>query len=298
MRFDHVTIVERPLLSCHTSMGVGGMARALVDVFTPEACVALPEILARLDGTVAFLGEGTNIIAAESLPSLVVVRQRPVGKPEVVGEEQGKVLVQCHASTRLPGLLRFACSHGLTGLEGMCGIPGSVGGAVAMNAGSYGVNVADVAHSIRIFSPSLGVVTLPAARFQFAYRSCTLRDHSGWFMVLGAVFALARDAREYIYQRMRDVVVLKKTSQPVTAKSAGCVFKNPGNNRSAGQLLDAAGCKGLRRGDMEFSHKHANFLVNNGGGTFADALWLLEEGKARVFKRFGVTLEPEVKIWR
>ena len=298
MRFDNVTIVERPLLSCHTSMGVGGMARALVDVFTPQACAALPEILAKLDGTVAFLGEGTNIIAAESLPSLVVVRQRPFGKPEVVGEEQGKVLVQCDASTRLPGLLRFACTHGLTGLEGMCGIPGSVGGAVAMNAGSYGVNVADVAQSIHIFSPSLGVVSLPVSRFQFAYRSCTLRDHNGWFMVLGAVFALTRSTHEHISHRMRDVVVLKKTSQPVTAKSAGCVFKNPGNNRSAGQLLDAAGCKGLKRGGVEFSQKHANFLVNNGGGTFADAMWLLEEGKARVFKRFGVTLEPEVKIWR
>ncbi len=298
MRFDDVTIVERPLLSRHTSMRVGGMARALVDLHSHEACAALPEILTRLEGSVAFLGEGTNIIAAESLASLVVVRQRPIGMPEVVGEEQGKVLVHCHASTRLPGLLRFACSHGLTGLEGMCGIPGSVGGAVAMNAGSYGVTVADVIHSIRIFSLSLGVVTLPAQRFDFAYRSCTLREHAGWFMVLGAVFALEKDSRQHVSGRMRDVVILKKTSQPVTEKSAGCVFKNPGNNRSAGQLLDAAGCKGLKRGGMGFSLKHANFLVNNGGGTFSDAMWLMDEGRERVYKRFGVTLEPEVKLWR
>ena len=292
-----IDILKAPRMRERTSIRLGGNAVAELRVTGPEGYDCLPGLGLRLGGRMAPLGAGTNIVADdEALPLLLVTRQ-PFYTTEVLREERYGILVRCDAALRLPALLATAAGLGLSGLEGLTGIPGSVGGAVAMNAGSYGVSIGERVHSVTVFSPLLGLIERPADAFDFSYRSCRLRGHEGWFLVCAATFALTRDGRGPVRARMRDVYLKKRAGQPVTAKSAGCVFKNPAPDVPAGRLLDEAGLKGLRLGGMRFSPLHANFLVNEGEGAFDQAMELIELARERVFAHSGYRLETEVHIW-
>jgi UDP-N-acetylmuramate dehydrogenase len=166
-----------------------------------------------------------------------------------------------------------------------------------MNAGSYGVSIGERVHSVEIFSPLLGLRELPATDFTFSYRSCRLRDHEGWYLITGVTLAMTKGERALIRERMREVYAKKRAGQPVTARSAGCVFKNPAPQDPAGRLLEQAGLKGMSRGGMRFSTVHANFLVNEGVGSSEQALELIELAKDRVYQESGHRLETEVRLW-
>lgn len=279
-------------------MGLGGRAIAEVRVSGPEGLEQLPGVLESLGGRLALLGQGTNILAADADHPLVLVGMAPCARARIVGERDGAVLLRADGGMRLPGLLGQAASLGLAGLEGLAGIPGSVGGAVAMNAGSYGTQIGDLVMSAQLLSPQLGVTEQPGQAFDFAYRHCALRGHEPWFLVSAVTLALRRGKAEAIRARMREVYGNKRATQPVTAKSAGCVFKNPAPDAPAGRLMEEAGLKGQALGGMRFSPLHANFLINEGGGTFAQAMELLERAKEKVRERSGYLLETEVRIWR
>ena len=292
-----ITILQAPRLMERTSIRLGGNAVAELRVTGPEGYDNLPGLALRLGGRVVPLGAGTNIIADDADLPLVLVTRQPFYETGVLREEKYGILIRTDGAVRLPALLAAAASRGLSGLEGLTGIPGNVGGAVAMNAGSYGVAIGERVHSVTVFSPLLGLVERPADAFDFSYRSCRLRGHEGWFLVCAVTFALTRDERDTVRARMRDVYLKKQAGQPVTAKSAGCVFKNPAPDAPAGRLLDEAGLKGLRAGGMRFSPMHANFLVNEGGGAFDEAMELIELARERVFAHSGHRLETEVHIW-
>ncbi|MBG3876636.1 UDP-N-acetylmuramate dehydrogenase, partial [Desulfovibrio oxamicus] len=203
---------------------------------------------------------------------------------------------------RLPRLVSRLSAWGLRGMEGLAGIPGGVGGAVAMNAGSYGCECGAVLHAVSVFSPALGHVTLGRDRFRYGYRHFGVLDEAGtpldgWYLVTAATFALSRCDSAMVHAAMRGNYLKKKATQPVLSHSAGCVFRNPSSVNPAGKLLDAAGMKGYRIGDMAFSMMHANFMVNEGNGTAKDAFSLLQCARVAVSERFGVELELEVKVW-
>lgn len=337
-----LTIIYEPLLAERTSLGLGGRAVAEILLHDGSGLEQLPALLTELGGEPKNLGRGTNILASDNVASdtgdsgnwgnwgnragrllpltLVKVdfKDEPVVLPERV-EVKGEplTLVRVSASCPLPVLLGRLASWGLNGLEGLAGIPGNVGGAVAMNAGSYGCEIADCLREVTIFTLSGGVRKLRQGDFHCAYRTFkplnvqSAGDSANaaeggapgvpgaWFIILEAVFALKSASSEQIRLSMRENIRRKKAAQPLQARSAGCLFKNPAPGISAGKLLDEAGFKGRRHGGMAFSELHANFLVNLGGrsATSAQAFELIYDAQKAVLERHGVMLEPEVKIW-
>lgn len=286
----------RLLAEC-TSMGLGGRATAEVEAQSPEDFLELPGLLAGLGLKPLVLGHGSNIIAGDGQLDMLLIRAKLQQAPAVLDQGQTGALVRARAGMGLPRLLAWLAEQGLSGLEGLAGIPGSLGGAVAMNAGSYGVDMAARLERVRVYSPEAGLVRLERSDWTCAYRTFRVNKIKGLFVVLEADLRLERAAPEEIRQNMAKVYEQKKKNQPVLMRSAGCVFKNPAPGLSAGLLMDQAGLKGYRLGGLAFSDLHANFMVNTGGGTSAQALALIDLARERVKANSGHELELEVKLW-
>ena len=284
-----------PLLAERSSICLGGRAIAELHLEAEDDVFRLAERQKQLGGRLFFLGAGTNILAADGDLPVILVRYAEEGEPTVVRDEGERVMVRVGASVPLPRLLRFCAAHGLSGLEGLVGIPGSVGGAVAMNAGSFGCEVGPNLASVRFFDGSQ-IRDADGSQLSYGYRHMRMPGEVAGYLVLSGTFSLTRKAKDDISLVMRHNFFEKKSKQPVTAWSAGCVFKNPAPDRSAGKLLDAAGYRGKSLGGMMFSPLHANFLVNTGKGSASAAFDLMRMAEDEVRRRFGVTLEPEVRI--
>lgn len=287
--------ISAPSLAARTTLRLGGTAIAELILEDYADLELLPQRLRALGGTPLILGAGSNILALDGNLPLVLVRPHFLQGPEITGQKDGKILVRAGAGVPLPRLLRFCAAHGLAGLEGLTGIPGSVGGAVAMNAGSFTTETCKNIEYVQIASQGT-VRRVNASGLQYGYRSLCISGERKDFMVLEATFGLTATARDGICKRMRHNFFEKKSKQPVTAWSAGCVFKNPTPDMPAGKLLDQAGYKGKKLGGMAFSTLHANFLINEGKGSATAALALLREAKEAVRQQFGIDLEPEVRI--
>ena len=261
----------------------------------PAPFLAPRTTLKALGGTPLVLGAGSNILAQDGELPLVLIRPFFSDGPVIVGEHEGKVLVRAGAGVPMARLLRFCAVNGLSGLEGLVGIPGSVGGAVAMNAGSHGTETCKNIYNIQVFIDNT-IQRINEDALQYGYRTLSINGKKNDFIVLEATFGLTVAERDGICNCMRHNFFKKKSKQPVTAWSAGCVFKNPTPEMSAGRLLDEAGFKGRQLGGMAFSTLHANFLINEGKGSATAALALLQEARQAVRQRFGIELEPEVRI--
>ncbi|MDL2316993.1 UDP-N-acetylmuramate dehydrogenase [Desulfovibrio sp. OttesenSCG-928-A18] len=297
MNCKGITVINEPVLAERTSIRLGGTAIAEVCLQGPDGFEELDRILRILGGRMAVLGQGSNIIAADGQLPLVLVAQREDDSFTILNEEKERSLVRVAASMRLPRFLSIAAKLGLAGLEGLAGIPGSVGGAIAGNAGSFGMQIGDCLRVLRLYSPLLGLVDKKRDELDLAYRSCAIAGHKGAFIITGADFLLQKDRPDSIRERMEANLARKKASQPVSARSAGCVFKNPAPDAPAGRLLEEAGLRGFKAGGMAFSQVHANFLVNEGGGSFKQARELIERAMLMVREKSGYQLELEVKIW-
>lgn len=257
----------------------------------------LNEALRALGGEPLVLGEGSNILAADHDLSVVLVRVLMFDQPrEQHDKDSGSVLVRVPAGMRLPRLLGWLRTRGLSGLEELTGIPGSLGGAVAMNAGSYGRDMGQVLKRVLVWTPAEGVLWREFGQWRTGYRSFDSGVLGRPVLILAAELCLRHDAPKAIQARMRQCYARKKATQPVTMASAGCVFKNPSPDQPAGRLLDQAGLRGMRLGSMAFSAQHANFLVNLGSGRSEDAFELLELARERVRDVFGLRLETEVRV--
>jgi UDP-N-acetylmuramate dehydrogenase len=295
------SLIHTPLMSERTTLRLGGPALAEAVARQEADLEQLARELERLGGRAMALGAGSNLLAAGGEADMVFVRAANVEAPQLVRQPDGAVLVRAAAGIGLPRLLGFCRQLGLSGLEPLTGIPGKVGGAVAMNAGSYGLETGSRLSRVRLWTSGLGLVWRMAEDCAFGYRRFDpgldglLGD--GLYLVWEAEFVLTPDDPAAVHARMVEVYAKKKAAQPVTAKSAGCVFKNPAG-LSAGLLLDQAGMRGKTLGGMAFSPVHANFLVNLGNGAPAQALELMELGREAVRKNAGIELETEVVVLR
>jgi len=287
--------ISNPSLAELTTLGLGGTAEVEVVVRDQRDLDELETFLTRETLRPLVIGEGSNILAQDGHLDLALIRVSTRPGPERVEKIDDKLLVRCGAGQRLPGLLGWAQMAGLSGLEGLTGIPGSVGGAVAMNAGSYGTEFGDLVTRVQLWAPGKGLFWIEAADCVFGYRHFSPGMHVGKAIIWQVEIALTESEPKRVRKGMQEVYGKKKATQPVTARSAGCVFKNP-QGESAGKLLDQTGMKGLKLGGMAFSDIHANFLVNTGGGTGKDALALIDHARTAVKERFDVTLETEVII--
>jgi UDP-N-acetylmuramate dehydrogenase len=291
-----VRVFFEPVLAQRTTLRLGGKAIAEIILEKEQDVHVLEEELHKLGGEVLVLGEGSNILANDDQLSLVLVRLDGNRQVEVVHSTEKEVFILVPAEMRLARLLGWCRAHGLSGLEELTGIPGSLGGAVAMNAGSYGLEMGQVLDRVLMWTPTRGCIWREPGEWRSGYRCFDAGLHDKPELILAAQLRLRPDSREVIRNRMQQWYARKKQTQPVTMASAGCVFKNPSPEQPAGKLLDHIGLRGYRLGQMAFSDRHANFMVNLGGGRAKEAFELLHLAKQRAWSFFGVELVEEVRI--
>jgi UDP-N-acetylmuramate dehydrogenase len=275
-----------------TSLRVGG---AIDWVLSPETEAQAAALVHEMDtagiGWRA-LGSGSNILADDGDHHYVVLSLKELkGELEFTGD-----CVSVPAGYSLPRLCIDAGRQGLSGIEGLGGIPGTVGGALWMNAGAYGHEIGTVTETVRVARAGK-VVAVPGSEVQWNYRHTSFREGE---LLLGATLCLTRDDPEKIRARMEDAKARRLATQPHGSRSAGCFFKNPPTGAvGTGKMIDELGMKGSRRGSAVISPVHANFIVTEGEGARAeDALALAEEIRERVKREHGIELEYEVELWR
>jgi UDP-N-acetylmuramate dehydrogenase len=237
------------------------------------------------------LGSGSNILADDGDHRYVVLSLKELkGELQFDGER-----VSVPAGYSLPRLCIDVSRHGLSGIEGLGGIPGTVGGALWMNAGAYGHEIGTVTETVRVAREGK-VVEIPGTEVQWNYRHTSFKEGE---LLLGATLRLTPDDPEKIRARMEDAKSRRMATQPHGSRSAGCFFKNPpAATIGTGKMIDEMGMKGARKGSAVVSPVHANFIVTEEGAKAEDALALAEEVRERVKREHGIELEYEVELWR
>lgn len=276
----------------HTCLAIGGTADVLVSPDDPLSMRNLIVVLRNKGIPFIPLGGGTNMLVLDNGIEGVVISLKAFKRIEVLKEGNRYAELFVEAGIPLQRLVNFCKERGYSGIEGLTGIPGTVGGAICGNAGSSGYEIKDVLVSVAIMDSIGRLDRFKAEGLGFGYRKSDISQKD---IVLSANLRLERDEKEAVSARTENFFREKKQKQPISEKSAGCVFKNL-EGISVGRLIDEAGCKGMRIGGIEVSTVHANFFINRGGGTASDYINLMNEVSLMVNKKFGITLEPEIKV--
>ncbi|MFC1769845.1 UDP-N-acetylmuramate dehydrogenase [Nitrospirota bacterium] len=276
----------------HTSLRIGGPADAFVTPTSADGLSALVKFCSAKGLENLMLGGGTNTLAADAGVKSIVIHSGGMDEIEIIRDVDGKVEMNVGTGLRLQGLLAYCKREGLSGLEGLTGVPGHVGGAIAGNAGSFGSSISDVLIDVVIMDSDGTIRTIKKEELSMGYRSATLPSGA---MIMRAGMRFNRLQEGEVARRIQQYLITKKDTQPLDSLSAGCVFKNPQED-SAGRLLDAAGCKGMREGGIEVSSLHAGFFINTDEGNASDFLRLMDRTHVRVHEAFGISLEPEIKV--
>lgn len=287
------TVKRDEPLARYTTVGTGGSADFFVRCGDAETlCRSLAwaesERLA-----VSVLGSGSNLLVSDAgVRGLVVKLDRGLAAIEIEGTE-----VRCGGGARLPSVAAAAAKAGLAGLEFGVSIPGTVGGAVRMNANAYGGELARTLVRVEV-ATSGGIEQREPESLGFGYRNSNIGDGE---VVSSALFQLSPCDPDALREALADLRARRKQAQPYGVRTFGSTFKNPDDpragGRTAGQLLDGAGCRDLRVGGAGLSAKHANFVINHGDASTADVVAVMAEARRMVMERFGVELEPEVQVF-
>lgn len=232
------------------------------------------------------LGGGSNVLFPDDGFHGVVIRMKAFSNLEVNDN-----IITAGAGVLLKRLINISQREGLSGFEPLIGIPGEVGGSIVMNAGLKEREIGDLLESVTIFSYEGDLETLAPSELGLSYRSSKIQNIG---IIVEAKFRLIHGDKEKIAKLIEEYLERRKSTQPYGTKSAGCIFKNPAPDLSAGYLLDKAGLKGFRKGDAMYSTVHGNFIINLGNAKASDVTYLIEEGKRRVFEEFGYQLEEEI----
>jgi len=272
-----------------TSLGIGGRT----DLLRIRRHESIPELLNLLDGNNIphkFLGGGSNLLVIDGeLPFVVLQLAQP--DPDVVIEGN---IATVDAAADLGRTVTLCAKNNLGGMEGLIGVPGTVGGALRMNAGAYGTQIGSYVREVKLYrAAERKIETLRGEQISFEYRHTSFTPDD---MMLAVKLELPSKPFQEILQGIRICNEKRRASQPLGQKSAGCIFKNP-PGASAGRMIDELGLKGLSVGDARVSDRHANFFVNAGKASAADMLALIADVRARVQKVYGVNLENEVVVW-
>ena len=272
-----------------TYLGIGGTT----DLLRIQKHESIPELLRLLDSAGIphkFLGGGSNLLVMDGeLPFVVLQLAKP--DPEVVIEGN---MVSVDAAADLGRTVTYSAKNNLGGMEGLIGVPGTVGGALRMNAGAYGTQIGSYVREVKLYrAASRAIEILSGQQISFEYRHTSFAPDD---MMLSVKLELPSKPYSEILQGIRLCNEKRRSSQPLGQKSAGCIFKNPPGG-SAGRMIDELGLKGTAVGDARVSDRHANFFVNSGHASAADMLQLISGVREKVQQAYGVSLENEVVVW-
>ena len=281
------------LLKDFTSFRVGGPAEVIAFPQDQEDLIKLMQFLREKEIPFLLLGEGTNLVVRDNGVKGVVVKLSSgfLGIEISKGKEE-KFYVNAGAGERLWHLIEVALQHCLTGLEFASGIPGSVGGAVVMNAGAYGGEMKNIVHSLTILASDNTINRLEKEALRFSYRKLELPAEA---IVLTVEVALRSGNKETIARDIKTILAKRKKKQPLEFSSAGSVFKNPPGYYAA-QVIEESGLKGYQVGGAQISERHGNFIVNLGTATAHDILELVALVQKKVWREKGIKLEPEIRV--
>jgi len=283
-------VLENEPMAAHTTFRIGGPADALV---VPETCDQAAAVIAACraaETPVHIMGHGSNLLVADAgITGVVVQLSSLMGDVRIEGET-----VYAEAGASNAKIAAAACKAGLAGYEFAAGIPGAVGGAAIMNAGAYGGEFRDVCTAVDCLTPAGERVRIDPEQAGWGYRTSRIADEG--LVVLSVELSLHEDEETAIQARMDDLAARRREKQPLELPSAGSTFKRPEGDY-AGRLIQEAGMQGHRVGDAQVSTKHAGFVVNLGEATAADVLQVIRDVQRAVEERFGVLLQPEVKLW-
>lgn len=276
-------------LKNYTNFGIGGKADVLIEVKEEYQLVDLIKFNKKNNIETTIIGNGTNILVTDKgIRGCVIIISKNYDRISLDGN-----LLRVSAGALLSKASKFSFENSLTGMEEVSGIPGSVGGAVAMNAGAYGVEMKDIIKSVRLVSKTGEILEVSNEDMDFSYRHSKVFDDD--LVVSEAIFELKEDDKEKIYKKYEDFTNRRVTKQPLDKKSAGSTFKRPVGSY-ASKLIDECGLKGYRKGDCQVSEKHCGFLINNGNASYEEMINFIEEVVSIVFEKTGFKLEREVKV--
>ena len=276
-------------MSEYTSLGIGGTT----DLLLIKRHESIPGLLRLLDDNRVqhkFLGGGSNLLVGDGeLPWIVLQLAKP--EPEIVLDGN---FARVDAAADLGRTVTYCAKHDLGGMEGLIGVPGTVGGALRMNAGAYGMQIGSYVREVKLYrAAARKIEILSGDQISFEYRHTSFAPDD---MMLAVTLELPSKSYQEIIQGIRICNEKRRASQPLGQKSAGCIFKNP-PGASAGRMIDELGLKGFSVGDARVSDRHANFFVNAGKASAKDMLSLIAEVRERVEKAYGAKLENEVVVW-
>lgn len=288
-RLNIETIKEGESLSKYTTFKIGGPARVLIEAKSDEEVLKLVRLFDEMKEDFLIIGNGSNLLITDAgIERPVIVLDKNFSNITMIDE----VTLYAEAGASLKSLANKALELGLGGLEAISGIPGTVGGAVYMNAGAYGSEIKDVVTKIRFIKDD-SIAEIDASEANFAHRRSIFQEKG--YIILGAYFKLEKKDKKDIEEEQRDYTQRRKDKQPLEYPSAGSVFKRP-EGYYASKLIEDAGLKGLSVGGAMVSKKHSGFIINTGSASFDDVVTLIEKVKAIVLEKFAVSLEEEIRI--
>ena len=284
----HMTVLSDEPMKLHTSFKIGGNADVFVSVKNEDEVIRTLEVFKSLDIKYTVIGNGSNLLVSdEGIDGAVLCLGKEFSSVECEGN-----IIRASAGTLLSKIASVALENSLTGFEFASGIPGSLGGALVMNAGAYGGEMKDVVLSTRYIDKNGKICECEGDAHGFGYRRSRF---TGDDVILSSAIELKHGNRDEIRTLMRELAEKRRDKQPVEFPSAGSAFKRP-EGYFAAKLIDDAGLRGYRVGDAMVSEKHCGFIINAGEATFADVMAVIDHCREVVFEKEGVTLEPEVRI--
>lgn len=292
-RLTEGRVIFNAPLKEHTTLKVGGCADALA---APSTVEALEEMVRYLNGEglpYFILGKGSNLIIRDGgIRGIVLDLSYALNRVALLWEDGRVGLVEAQAGVSVGKLTQFALKNELSGLEFLCGIPGTIGGALVMNAGTLEGEMRGAVDSISLMDREGKVYEIGSGELKFSYRKLALEPGA---VILAGRFKVRKQGRHEILQKMARMMERRRKTQPVDLPNAGCIFKNP-EEIPAGKVIDEVGLKGTRVGGAEVSNLHGNFIVNTGGASAQDVLVLMELIREKVYQERGIRLEPEVVV--
>ena len=286
---DDTKLLKNESLKKHTTFGVGGKAKIFIIPKSCEDIIKIIQFSRKNKVKTTFIGSGSNIVASDKgYNGIIISLKKAFNKISFSNNE-----IKVESGTMLSSMVKKAINKGYKGFESLVGVPGTVGGALIMNAGAHGSEISELFISARTIDNNGEIKFYKRSDINFSYRDSSFSKEE---ILLDAKFKLIEGSQEKINQKKKDVSIKRKTSQPLSYKSAGSIFKNPSDKVAAGYLIDQAGLKGLRIGDAEISQKHANFIINHGKAKASEIINLINIMQNKVKNMFDVKLELEVKI--